>query len=118
MRIADHVLVRASLVVSLLGVAGLFVLFATQEPSLCSIQEAKLLPDDEQTGVQGTVKAIKHASSLTILQIEGSCTITATTGQEVPDGWLGQHVVATGTMTTYKGERELQLSELRISDNY
>ena len=113
MRLPDTTLLRISLIISLIGLTGIGTIFFTAQAPLATIQEAKALPDHEPVRVQGTITSFTSKNGLSIMTIENTCTITATTsGQALVAE--GMEIEATGTLGTYKGERELQLDELTI----
>ena len=113
MRIPDSTLIKTSLLVSIIGLIGLLIIFLSSQATLYELDEAQRLPDNENVRVEGTLASITTMPTISIITINNSCTLTAITSEQLTIP-IGTQIEATGTLDTYKGQRQLRLESLII----
>lgn len=111
MRISDTLLLRVSLVVSVVGVIGLSIIYSVAQPSLRSLDEIQQLENYEEVRVEGTIIAVRTTSERTLITLESSCNLIVVSEKPVvlQEGW---RVMVTGTVDEYKGERQIKLNSI------
>lgn len=113
MRLTDRFLLTLSLATSGIGIILLAVIMTTSTLPSSSITEAKTLADKEPVQLNGTIIALRHAGNTTFLTIEQSCSLQAVSFSTL-HLQTGQTIIASGTMDTYNGERELLLETVSL----
>ncbi|MBD3209008.1 hypothetical protein GF367_01135 [Candidatus Woesearchaeota archaeon] len=111
MRIPDKTLLAISLSISCAGIIGLLLISTTTTIN----DTAAILtePPGTTTTIHATITDLTRSGNITLLTLAGSCTVDAVAYQPL-NTTTGTSIIATGTIDTYKGKRQLVLEEAKV----
>ncbi len=109
-------LLKFSLIVSLIGIFILVILVNSIEPEIIKISSINERMIDEWVKIKGNVTEHRVVEGLTILTIyDGTAGINAIFRKEIHN-IEGVEVTITGKIIDYKGELEIDISEIKFGD--
>lgn len=114
MRIPDSALVRWSLAVSFLGLAGLAWLSTSVELPESQLSEARCR-GGETVRVEAVVEEVMGRGNVTILSLAEECSLKAVAFERL-DVAPGDRVEAVGVIERYEDEPELVLERLSLEE--
>ena len=115
MHLKDDTLILISCCVSALGIIGLLLVTHATDTEV-DLGGALASEDERLVTIHATITRVSHHESLTFLELADTCTLHAKVFTTI-DVKEGERVVATGTISTYKGRRELTIEGLRREGN-
>lgn len=112
MRITDKQLTKISLLTSTLGLLIIIGIYIQAEPQSITIDEAQRLEEHEEARITGTITQAQERGSITLLEIESTCALQAVSYEPITLK-EGEQLTISGTMDTYKGQKQLVIKEIR-----
>ena len=116
----EHILLKITLLISLLGVLLLIIIsnyLPKQASSSTLISSLEELPEGTAVIVSGTISSVIDTPSILILQVKDtSGTIKVIADKDHLETKLTKNaqIEVEGTLKTYKDEREIQASHIKV----